>query len=781
MGGTLLAPLAPVAGEETIVVSPPATRAPGCNNPNLLCLGETVTATVSNAPLRDGFRERRIQWVAPDGTVPQLIDVVTDPQTDTYTLPTTGSFAQVGTWAVRTITNRFGAIAVTKFEVGDPTKPSTDLAISVTGPTSVSANTNVSYSVTITNNGPDAADNVTLFNPVPYNSTFVSASTAAGFTCTLPTAGDVGDISCTSPSLALNASAAFTFVFNVNSDVKNGSAVYEWAKTDTDTNEPDKSNNISDIYASSSSGGGGGGACTLDCPEDINAIANTTEGGQRGIHVSFTTNSSGDCGAVTSDPASGSFFPVGSTTVTSTSELNGGSCSFTITVEDQGTNPPTISCPANKVVDADSANCSVTVDVGTAAASGNNVTVTADRSDGKPMYTCDANGTNCTRNSTDDPFQPGVTTITWRAYSHNTPGPYASADDEEAHRTGGASCSQTITVNDVTPPVIAATDQTVSADANCQAVVPDYSNTVSDNCACSNSDTSDSCVGHPKFTVTQDPAPGTVVGQGPHTIHITANDNSSNPNAGPDGVPGTGDDGTGNITTKDITFTVNDTTPPVITCPADVLNVPTETGTCAAHVDPGTATATDNCDSTPTITATRSDGQPLTATYPRGTTTITWTATDDAGNHSSCTQKITVVDVEPPVIVLNGQTPSMWPPNHKYKSFTVTNFVTGVTDNCDSISVSSVYITKVTSDEIENGNGDGNTFNDIVIAADCKSIQLRAEREGDSNGRVYTIFFSVTDASGNVGTATAKVVVPHNSGETAVDSGPHYTVMSSCP
>ncbi|MDX6303496.1 MAG: hypothetical protein QOI77_465 [Blastocatellia bacterium] len=774
-GWGLMAPLAPLAGEEMIVVSPPATRAPGCSNPNVLCLGETVTAVVSNAPLRAGFRERRIQWVAPDGSVPQVVDVITDPQTDTYMLPTTGSFAQVGTWEVRTITNRFGAIATTKFEVGDPTQPSTDLAISVTGPTSVTANTNASYNVTITNNGPDAADNVSLFNPVPYNSTFVSASTAAGFSCTLPAAGDVGDISCTKATLAASASAAFTFVFSVNSDVKNGSAVYEWAKTETSTNEPDKSNNISDVYASSTETGGGGGTCSLDCPEDITAIANTEEGGQRGAHVTYTAPvTSGDCGTVTSTPASGSFFPVGNTTVTSTSELNGGSCSFTVTVDDQGTNPPIISCPSNKNANADS-NCAAVVAVGTATATGNNVTITATRSDGKPMYNCDVNGTNCTRRSPDEPFAAGITTITWTAYSHDIAGPYQDADQEEAHRTGNASCTQTINVDDVTPPTIDAPPfQTASADANCMAPVPDFttSASVSDNCACSSSDIREDCADREPLTVTQSPAPGTMVGLGSHDITLTANDGSSHVN---------GDGSTGNTATAHTTFTVNDTTAPVISCPANVSNVPTETGTCAAHVSPGTATATDNCDSTPTITGTRSDGQPLTATYPRGTTTITWTATDDAGNHSSCTQTITVVDVEPPVIVLNGQTPSMWPPNHKYQTFQVTNFVTGVTDNCDSISVSSVYITKVTSDEIENGNGDGNTFNDIVIAADCKSIQLRAEREGDSNGRVYTIFFSVQDTSGNVGTATATVVVRHNPGQTAVDSGPHYTVMSSCP
>jgi hypothetical protein len=73
-------------------------------------------------------------------------------------------------------------------------------------------------------------------------------------------------------------------------------------------------------------------------------------------------------------------------------------------------------------------------------------------------------------------------------------------------------------------------------------------------------------------------------------------------------------------------------------------------------------------------------------------------------------------------------------------------------------------------------------FNDMVIAADCKSVQLRAERKSNGNGSVYTITFKVTDASGNVGTATAKVTVPHaQSGAAAVADGPQHTVLSGCP
>jgi hypothetical protein len=259
-----------------------------------------------------------------------------------------------------------------------------------------------------------------------------------------------------------------------------------------------------------------------------------------------------------------------------------------------------------------------------------------------------------------------------------------------------------------------------------------------------------------------------MVGLGPHTITLTANDGSSN------------NGGAGNTATFQVTFTVNDTTAPVISCPSN-QTVNAAAGTCAAVVNPGTASATDNCDSTPTITGTRSDGRPLTDTYPGGTTTITWRATDDAGNYSECTQSVTVVDNQAPTFTFTA-IQSMWPPNHKYQTFTMASLVASVNDNCDgNIPITSVVITKVTSDEIENGNGDGNTMNDIVIAANCKSVQLRSEREGSGNGRVYTIFFSVTDAAGNKGTGSTKVLVAHNPGEAVVDSGPHYTVISNCP
>jgi hypothetical protein len=164
---------------------------------------------------------------------------------------------------------------------------------------------------------------------------------------------------------------------------------------------------------------------------------------------------------------------------------------------------------------------------------------------------------------------------------------------------------------------------------------------------------------------------------------------------------------------------------------------------------------------------------------------ITWTATDDSGNSSSCMQTVTVTDTQGPIITVNNTTLTLWPPNHQYTTVNLTQFVTGASDNCDSnVDINDVVITSVTSDELEDNpsGGDGNTLNDIVIAADCKSVQLRAERDGNLNGRVYTITFAVVDASGNVGTATVKVTVPKTqNGAGAVDDGPKYTVNGTCP
>ncbi|MFZ0063073.1 MAG: hypothetical protein WAL47_13665, partial [Pyrinomonadaceae bacterium] len=164
--------------------------------------------------------------------------------------------------------------------------------------------------------------------------------------------------------------------------------------------------------------------------------------------------------------------------------------------------------------------------------------------------------------------------------------------------------------------------------------------------------------------------------------------------------------------------------------------------------------------------------------------TVTPGADYNVGSPSMASGTITDTagDSTPPVITLHTTEIKLWPPNHRYHSFTVSDFVLSASDAGDpGVNLSSVYILKVTSDEVAKADGGGNTLKDILVAADCKSVQVRAERSSSGDGRVYTITFKVRDASGNSTTATARVVVPLSQGVNSIDSGPNYTVNSSCP
>jgi len=111
-------------------------------------------------------------------------------------------------------------------------------------------------------------------------------------------------------------------------------------------------------------------------------------------------------------------------------------------------------------------------------------------------------------------------------------------------------------------------------------------------------------------------------------------------------------------------------------------------------------------------------------------------------------------DVTPPTIAdLNVSRPVLWPPNHKMVDVLLDYTVTDDRDPAPAVVVS------VTSNEPENGLGDGDTGPDWEIV-DAHHLRLRAERAGNGTGRVYSITITCTDASGNVSAATATVTVP---------------------
>jgi len=109
----------------------------------------------------------------------------------------------------------------------------------------------------------------------------------------------------------------------------------------------------------------------------------------------------------------------------------------------------------------------------------------------------------------------------------------------------------------------------------------------------------------------------------------------------------------------------------------------------------------------------------------------------------------------------------LWSPNHQF----VPIVIMGVTDpDGDSVKIT---VTSVTQDEPVQGPGSGNTSPDAVIQNG--SAAVRAERNGNGNGRVYQVFFKA-ESNGGSCTSSVTVSVPHSmrAGLTVIDNGLRY-------
>ncbi len=143
-------------------------------------------------------------------------------------------------------------------------------------------------------------------------------------------------------------------------------------------------------------------------------------------------------------------------------------------------------------------------------------------------------------------------------------------------------------------------------------------------------------------------------------------------------------------------------------------------------------------------------------TLPLGTHKITVTVDDGRGGTASDTTLVTVHDTMRPTIKsMRSSSNVLWPPNHRMVPVTL---FPSVSDTCHA--ARSCSISGVSSNELVNGVGDGDTEPDWEITGDL-TVNLRAERSGKRSGRVYTIMVECADESGNSAMKTMTVTVPH--------------------
>ena len=140
------------------------------------------------------------------------------------------------------------------------------------------------------------------------------------------------------------------------------------------------------------------------------------------------------------------------------------------------------------------------------------------------------------------------------------------------------------------------------------------------------------------------------------------------------------------------------------------------------------------------------------------TATVSSSTPDPNSNNDSSTATTTASNPPPTITNATADPSILWPPNHRMVNVTVSY---DVTDNC-ALPLGSCTLS-VTSNEPVFGHGSGHTSPDWTVVDD-HHVLLRAERQGNGNGRIYTTTITCTDSGGNSSDEQVEVVVPHNIG-----------------
>jgi uncharacterized repeat protein (TIGR01451 family) len=161
---------------------------------------------------------------------------------------------------------------------------SSDFSVEKTGPSTIAPDSDITYSITVTNQGPDASNTVTLHDALPSGESFVSLTqnTGPAFSCTTPAdPQDPQVVDCTAASMTSGQTATFTLVAHVEAGTE-GSFITNVAQvipsnSDPDNPEipddPDDENNQSPTTALVTGGVFADASVTMTAPETVSPDA----------------------------------------------------------------------------------------------------------------------------------------------------------------------------------------------------------------------------------------------------------------------------------------------------------------------------------------------------------------------------------------------------------------------------------------------------------------------------------------------------------------------------
>ena len=234
---------------------------------------------------------------------------------------------------------------------------SANLAIVKTGPGTATAGQTITYTIGLTNNGPDIATNVLLHDSLPNGTTFQSLTQNTGptFTCLTPTAGNPGDVDCSITTFNNAAQANFTLVLNIEPTFADATTLSNTATTSSESADPNLNDNSSTTNATVT--GVTDVSITKSGPATVNAGSNITYtititnlGANAAANTSWTDTLPPTTTYVSLTQNSGPTFNCsGTSTVTCTNASfpSGATATFTLVASTPGSGTGSLSNTAN--------------------------------------------------------------------------------------------------------------------------------------------------------------------------------------------------------------------------------------------------------------------------------------------------------------------------------------------------------------------------------------------------------------------------------------------------
>ncbi len=245
-------------------------------------------------------------------------------------------------------------------------------------PTALVAGSNITFTQVVRNQGGSAATTVTFSEPIPTNTTFQSFANP-GWTCSTPSVGGTGTVTCSIGSLGAGASATFTTVVQVNGGTPQGTII-----TDTTTVGAANDSLTSNNSASATS------VVTLGTQSDL-VVTNVASTPQvyAGNNVSFVQTIANNGPGVATTVSVSETVPAG-TTFASVTPPPGWSCTAPVA--------GAFTCSASSLAVAASATIMLEVTVPSNTTYGTAITdtVSASSSNGDPNSTNNSNNSAST-------------------------------------------------------------------------------------------------------------------------------------------------------------------------------------------------------------------------------------------------------------------------------------------------------------------------------------------------------------------------------------------------